>query len=103
MQLWVLVASEGTVVALLRNSSRIPHLLTSPQSRKHPEWGCFALWLVRDSNPRRLSRLIYSQIPLAAWVTSRSAIALGKGYPKKRIATSRKLCKPLQFLHGRDF
>jgi LacI family transcriptional regulator, repressor for deo operon, udp, cdd, tsx, nupC, and nupG len=28
------------------------------------------LWLVRDSNPRRLSRLIYSQIPLAAWVTS---------------------------------
>ena len=29
------------------------------------------LWLVRDSNPRRLSRLIYSQIPLAAWVTSR--------------------------------
>ena len=28
------------------------------------------VWLVRDSNPRRLSRLIYSQIPLAAWVTS---------------------------------
>lgn len=26
-------------------------------------------WQVRDSNPRRLSRLIYSQIPLAARVT----------------------------------
>ena len=31
------------------------------------------MWLVRDSNPRRLSRLIYSQIPLAAWVTSHCA------------------------------
>ena len=29
------------------------------------------LWRVRDSNPRRLRRLIYSQIPLAAWVTRR--------------------------------
>src|SRR5690606_4016890 len=26
-------------------------------------------WQVRDSNPRMLSSLIYSQIPLAAWVT----------------------------------
>src|SRR5690606_9309944 len=31
---------------------------------------CFT-WLVRDSNPRRRSRLIYSQIPLAARATSR--------------------------------
>jgi hypothetical protein len=29
------------------------------------------MWRVRDSNPRRLSRLIYSQIPLAARVTRR--------------------------------
>jgi hypothetical protein len=28
---------------------------------------------VRDSNPRRLSQLIYSQFPLAAWVTSHAA------------------------------
>ena len=34
------------------------------------------LWRVRDSNPRRLSRLIYSQIPLAAWVT-RHALPTG--------------------------
>jgi len=27
------------------------------------------LWRVRDSNPRRQCQLIYSQIPLAAWVT----------------------------------
>ncbi len=31
--------------------------------------GRFIEWRVRDSNPRRLRRLIYSQIPLAAWVT----------------------------------
>ena len=30
-------------------------------------------WQVRDSNPRRLSRLIYSQIPLAARVTCQGA------------------------------
>ena len=30
-------------------------------------------WRVRDSNPRMLSSLIYSQIPLAAWVTRRGA------------------------------
>lgn len=36
--------------------------------------GAFRLeWQVRDSNPRRLSRLIYSQIPLAAWVTCRGS------------------------------
>ena len=35
-----------------------------------------AWWRVRDSNPRRLSRLIYSQIPLAAWVT-RHALPTG--------------------------
>ena len=29
------------------------------------------MWRVRDSNPRMLSSLIYSQIPLAAWVTRR--------------------------------
>ena len=33
------------------------------------------LWRVRDSNPRRLRRLIYSQIPLAAWVTRPAARA----------------------------
>jgi hypothetical protein len=32
-----------------------------------------SMWLVRDSNPRRLSQLIYSQFPLAAWVTSHAA------------------------------
>ena len=30
------------------------------------------VWLVRDSNPRRLSQLIYSQFPLATWVTSQA-------------------------------
>ena len=29
----------------------------------------FMVWRVRDSNPRSLRRLIYSQIPLATWVT----------------------------------
>gem|GEM_PF-4424346 len=33
------------------------------------EKGLISRWRVRDSNPRRLRRLIYSQIPLAAWVT----------------------------------
>ena len=40
--------------------------------KTHPWRGGF-LWLVRDSNPRSLRRLIYSQIPLAAWVTSQCA------------------------------
>src|SRR4051812_21000220 len=38
--------------------------------QKGPDFrGSPGLWRVRDSNPRRLRRLIYSQIPLAAWVT----------------------------------
>lgn len=32
-------------------------------------------WRVRDSNPRMLSSLIYSQIPLAAWVTRHCALS----------------------------
>ena len=36
---------------------------------------CDERWQVRDSNPRRLCRLIYSQIPLAAWVTCQAAPA----------------------------
>ena len=43
-----------------------------PTKQETPDLsGVSYVWLVRDSNPRRLSRLIYSQIPLAAWVTSR--------------------------------
>jgi hypothetical protein len=33
----------------------------------------FSLWRVRDSNPRMRCSLIYSQIPLAAWVTRQGA------------------------------
>ena len=36
---------------------------TIPGSRETGDW-----WWMRDSNPRRLSQLSYSQIPLAAWV-----------------------------------
>ena len=44
----------------------------SPSNAKNaPIRGVFlVVWLVRDSNPRRLSQLIYSQFPLATWVTS---------------------------------
>ena len=51
------------------------------ESREHQETknaptfvgAFFVWWRVRDSNPRRLRRLIYSQIPLAAWVTRQGA------------------------------
>ena len=39
------------------------------KERARPMAGLFLWWRVRDSNPRMLSSLIYSQIPLAAWVT----------------------------------
>ncbi len=45
--------------------------ITQAPNKNAPEGGGFVWWRVRDSNPRRLSRLIYSQIPLAARVTRR--------------------------------
>ena len=52
---------------------------TERQARRAPEQkpggASFVWWRVRDSNPRSLSRLIYSQIPLAAWVTRQGAPA----------------------------
>ena len=47
---------------------RSPDLAPPARFRASLGW-----WQVRDSNPRRLSRLIYSQIPLAARVTCRVA------------------------------
>ena len=43
---------------------------------------------MRDSNPRRLRRLIYSQIPLAAWVTRRGRAGRRPPYntPRRRPA-----------------
>ena len=37
-------------------------------------------WRVRDSNPRRQSQLIYSQIPLAAWVTRQTTVTILRRY-----------------------
>ena len=51
------------------------------------------MWRVRDSNPRRLSQLIYSQIPLAAWVTRH---ALPTGVFTNRVRAS----KDIGFLQG---
>ena len=45
--------------------------ITQAPNKNAPVGGGFVWWRVRDSNPRRLSRLIYSQIPLAARVTRR--------------------------------
>ena len=78
------VASEGFASRALRSeviaaARRRPEAclrgLESPCKQIMPTrlWWAFDLWQVRDSNPRRLSRLIYSQIPLAAWVTCRCA------------------------------
>jgi len=61
--------------------------------------GAFPMWLVRDSNPRRLSQLIYSQFPLATWVTSqmRFLCRRGKQYPTLAKSSSEKkvLCLAL--------
>ena len=45
----------------------------APDDRSGRPRGDSWWWQVRDSNPRSLRRLIYSQIPLAAWVTCRGA------------------------------
>ncbi len=39
------------------------------ETTKAPDHRGFHTWRVRDSNPRSRRQLIYSQIPLAAWVT----------------------------------
>ena len=50
-----------------------------------------APWRVRDSNPRRLRRLIYSQIPLAAWVTRLVHSGTPKDYQTE--LSIQKLCE----------
>lgn len=48
------------------------HMTNAPAILFSQVTGAFyVVWRVRDSNPRRLSRLIYSQIPLAARATRR--------------------------------
>ncbi len=63
-----MVASEGTVTNPLGWFLPNPPSTTTP-TKIAPVGGYFHSWRVRDSNPRMLSSLIYSQIPLAAWVT----------------------------------
>ena len=55
----------------MRFSGAAPFLVSPGQQKTRRLWRVFhVVWLVRDSNPRRLSQLIYSQFPLATWVTS---------------------------------
>ncbi len=49
--------------------------LTHVATQVRPMSRLITTWRVRDSNPRSLRRLIYSQIPLATWVTRQGAPA----------------------------
>ena len=60
--------NESIERTLAKNEHRVPE---NPANTVTCQcWRGHLGWLVRDSNPRRLSQLIYSQFPLAAWVTS---------------------------------
>ena len=65
------IDSEDDPIGIVEDIARLVVIAPGHQNTKTLDFSrVFEVWLVRDSNPRRLSQLIYSQFPLAAWVTS---------------------------------
>lgn len=68
----------NAIIRWLKRLRDTPYGFRAPRSATGP-------WRVRDSNPRRLRRLIYSQIPLATWVTRRGCSGQPEtGWPEAR-------------------
>ena len=92
MRTGITVAIQPRVSSLTVPPPRKAALIVLPsQATTKRSW-----WRVRDSNPRSIPRLIYSQLPLAARATrraprpSRSVLGSGAARCRGRIASSRR-------------
>ena len=92
MRTGITVAIQPRVSSLTVPPPRKAALIILPsQATTRRSW-----WRVRDSNPRSIPRLIYSQLPLAARATrraprpSRSVLGSGAARCPGRIASSRR-------------
>ena len=92
MRTGITVAIRPQVSSLTVPPPRRTALIILPsQATTRRSW-----WRVRDSNPRSIPRLIYSQLPLAARATrraprpSRSVLGSGAARCRGRIASSRR-------------
>ena len=88
-----MVASSQPIIAC-------PARFVNGFNKMIPSSGSFCWWAVKDSNLRRLCQLIYSQPPLATWVTAQAihASQADGGIRTRDLALTRRLLCRLSYV-----